>query len=77
MVSAVAPCRLLACSYAGDVWLTVGLEPRLTLRDAGGALRAEAKVEGRPVAMALNPVGKQAAVATAEGALIAFDLANG
>jgi hypothetical protein len=74
MVSAVAPCRLLACSYAGDVWVTVGLEPRLTLRDATGAVRAEAKVEGRPVAIAVNPLASRAVVATVEGALIAYDL---
>jgi hypothetical protein len=76
MVAAVAPCRLLACSYEGDVWLTVGLEPRLTVRNAGGAVRAEAAVEGRPVAVALAPLGRWAAVATAEGALLAFDLAG-
>jgi hypothetical protein len=77
MLPAVAPCRLLACSYAGDVWLTVGLEPQLSLREAGGSVRAEAPIEGRPVAIALDPLGRHAAVATAEGQLIAFDLANG
>jgi hypothetical protein len=77
MVSAVAPCRLLACSYAGDVWLTVGLEPRLSVRDAEGPVRAEATIEGRPVAIALHALGRQAAVATAEGALLAFDLTKG
>jgi hypothetical protein len=77
MVPAVAPCRLLACSYAEDVWITVGLEPQLSLREAGGSVRAEAPIEGRPVAMAIDPLGRRAAVATAEGQLIAFDLVNG
>jgi hypothetical protein len=76
MVGAVAPCRLLACSYTGHLWLTVGLEPRLTLRDPDGVVRAETAVEGRPVAIALDPTGKVAAVAMKEGPLMAFEVAS-
>ena len=72
MVSGVAPCRLLASSYAGDVWLTVGMEPRLTLRQSDGTARAEVEVAGRPIGLGLNPLGTQAVVATAEGKLTAF-----
>jgi hypothetical protein len=70
----VAPCHLLATSYAGDVLLTVGLEPKLTLRRADGSVRAEAALEGRPVGLSFNPLGTQAVLATAEGKLVAFDL---
>jgi hypothetical protein len=74
MVASVAPCTLLASSYAGDVWLTAGLEPRLTLRQADGTARAETEIAGRPVGLALNPLGTQGIVATAEGTLTAFAL---
>jgi len=73
-VPAVAPCRVLACTYAGDVWLTVGLEPRATLRGADGAARAEVEVAGRVVGLALDPLGSEAVAATAEGVLMAFEL---
>jgi hypothetical protein len=39
-------------------------------------VRAEAAIEGRPVAIAIDPLGRHAAIATAEGQLIAFDLAH-
>jgi hypothetical protein len=73
-VPAAAPCRLLASTSAGDVWLTVGLGPRVTLRGPDGSARAEVEIEGRPVAVALNPLGSEAVVATADGVLMAFDL---
>ncbi len=73
MVAGAAPCRLLACSYSGDVWATLGLEPRLTLRKSDGSPQSEAVLEGRPVGLALNPLGTEAVVATAEGALLLFE----
>jgi PQQ-like domain len=73
-LTTVAPCRLLASSYAADFWLTVGMDPKLTLRKPDGTVQAELTLEGRPVALAVNPRGTQAVAATAEGALLAFDL---
>jgi hypothetical protein len=73
-VPAVAPCRLLASTYAGEVWLTVGLGPQVTLHGADGTTRAEVEITGRAVAVALNAMGSEAAVATADGVLMAFDL---
>jgi PQQ-like domain len=73
-VGTVVACQLLASSYAGDVIVTVGLDSTLSLRTADGTLRAEARVDGRPVGMVVNALGTQAIVATAEGMVIAFDL---
>jgi hypothetical protein len=73
-LSGLAPCRLLALSYAGDVWLTAGLEPRVVLRRPDGTVRAEADIPGPAVGLALHPLGVEAVVATADGQLIGLDL---
>jgi hypothetical protein len=64
------PCRLAALSYDGDAVLTAGLDGRLRLRDAAGAIRAEAELEGAAVGLALGPLAGYAAVALAEGKVL-------
>jgi hypothetical protein len=77
MVLAAGPCRFVATSYAADTWVTIGLEPVVTMRRSDGTAVGEITVAGNPVGIAVNPMGTQAVVATAEGTLLAYDLTNG
>lgn len=74
MVPAVGPCRFVTTSYAADIWMTIGLEPVITMRRPDGTTLEEVTIAGNPVGIAVNPMGTQACVATAEGSLFAYDL---
>jgi hypothetical protein len=66
-------CRLLASSYDGKLWLTVGLDQRIVLRQPDGLVRAEMAVASQPTAVTLDPLGTRGAAALADGTLLAFD----
>ncbi len=64
------PCRLVAASYDGDVFLTADLEHRLHIHDAAGAERGECPLECPPTGLALSALGDEAFVALADGRLL-------
>jgi hypothetical protein len=64
-----APCRLADVAYDGRTFLTVGLDDRICLRDARGAVEAEWTPPVRPVAVALSPLADRVVLALADGAL--------
>jgi hypothetical protein len=66
-VVSAAACRLADVSYDGRVFVTVGLDDRLYLRDADGVAKGERALPSRPVAVALTPRGERVAVALADG----------
>jgi hypothetical protein len=66
-------CRHAAVSYGGDVILSAGADPRLTVCDASGATRGELALPATPSALALAALAERA-VAACDRAVVGIDL---
>jgi hypothetical protein len=66
------PAHRAAMSYEGDTILTTDREHSLVWRSIDGPIRRETSVEGKPIALALAPLGDCAVVAFADGQLAAL-----
>jgi hypothetical protein len=75
-LAALAPCRLAALSYAGDLILTAGLERTVRLFDGDGHYLTSRAVDGTPVAVALTPLGDMVWLALAEGKIMALQVVS-
>ncbi len=65
------PCRLVALSYTGETVVVAGLDERLCVLDAAGAVRAELALEGAAEALAVSADGERA-LAVAGGKALAW-----
>jgi hypothetical protein len=68
------PCRLAALTYEGNRVLAAGLGNRLYLTGRDGRAAESLDLEGPAAALALAPLGDHAAVALADGRVVALDL---
>ena len=66
------PCRLLAMTYDGRHVLTGGVFGAVHVLTADGAVRGEAKWDQPVVALVLAPLGDWAALALADGRVLAL-----
>lgn len=65
-------CRLAAVSYDGQALLTDDLEQHLRLWDAVGSVHTAHALDGKPAGLALGATGEEAAVALADGRVLAL-----
>jgi hypothetical protein len=68
------PCRLASLSFDGGRALVTGLGSRVLLLDRDGRTVQPTDLEGPAAALALGALGDSAAVALADGRLLALDL---
>jgi hypothetical protein len=73
-VTTKEPCRLAALSFDGKLALVAGRANRLLLLDTGGKVHGIHLLERPAVAVALAALGDRAAVALADGGVLALDL---
>ncbi len=71
------PSRLAGLDYTGQTIVTAGMDSRLTLRDAGGAVRDELPLAAAPVALVVEALGESVVAALTNGELVRVDLPEG
>jgi hypothetical protein len=72
----VAPCRLAALSYTGDLILTAGLERTVHLFNQEGQSLTRRELDGSPMAAALTPLGDMAWLGLGEGKIVALQVVS-